>query len=131
MTRHWVLHLPSGVGKKDANVYPPQNKKTSARNVAAVVRAFVPARWQVVGGEFGVRLVLSRPSRFKCSVGNLRRRTIVGKVHNAPFAFCFRAVGLQPLVEGALADDDDRCSLAAFVPAVRQLVRHVVRTEIR
>jgi len=35
------------------------------------------------------------------------RRPIVGKVHNAPFAFCFRAVGLQPLVEGALAGDDE------------------------
>ena len=76
------------------------------------------------------------------------RRPIVGKVHNAPFAFCFRAVGLQPLVEGALAGDDDRCSrllekfalctsgkagnvaavVRAFSPAVRQLVRLVVVT---
>jgi len=86
--------------------------------VAAVVlrgvagRAFVPAGWQIVTGEFGVGLVLSRSSRFKCSVGNLRRRTVVafvGKVHNAPFLLCLRAVGLQPLVEGAFAGDDDRC----------------------
>ena len=40
------------------------------------------------------------------------RRPIVGKVHNAPFAFCFRAVGLQPLVELTLAGDD-RSSLYA------------------